>query len=84
MLVALGQLSLSAQNTTGGGTVVSGRVVDENGEALIGAGVVASDGKNMTITDMQGAFTITVTGLNPTIKFSFLGYIDECADSRQS
>ena len=77
MLVALGQLSLSAQNTTGEGTVVSGRVVDENGEALIGAGVVASDGKNMTITDMQGAFTITVTGLNPTIKFSFLGYIDE-------
>ena len=79
MLLALGLLPLSAQDSVGGGTVVSGRVVDENGEALIGAGVVASDGKNMTITDMQGAYTITVTGANPTIKFSFLGYLDEVA-----
>ena len=76
MLLALGLFELSAQNADGG-TVVSGRVVDENGEVLIGAGVIASDGKNMTITDMQGSFTITVTGANPTIKFSFLGYVDE-------
>ena len=31
----------------------------------------------MTITDMTGNYTITVTGENPSIKFSFLGYVDE-------
>ena len=31
----------------------------------------------MTITDMQGNFKITVTGANPSIKFSYLGYLDE-------
>ena len=70
-------MPVSAQNSLGGGREITGRVVDENGEGLIGAGVVCSDGKNMTITDMQGNFTITVTGENPIIKFSFLGYVDE-------
>ena len=77
LLFAAGLLPLSAQNAVGGGITVSGRVVDENGEGLIGAGVVASDGKNMTITDLTGNYTITVTGENPSIKFSFLGYVDE-------
>ena len=76
ILLTFSGLTLSAQDS-GGGIDVSGRVVDENGEALIGAGVVASDGKNMTITDMQGNFKITVTGANPSIKFSYLGYLDE-------
>ena len=75
ILLIFNGIGLSAQD--GGGIDVSGRVVDENGEALIGAGVVASDGKNMTITDMQGNFKITVTGANPSLKFSFIGYIDE-------
>lgn len=77
ILLTFSGITLSAQNSAGGGIDVSGRVVDENGEALIGAGVVASDGKNMTITDMQGNFKITVTGANPSIKFSYLGYLDE-------
>lgn len=77
ILLIFSGITLSAQNSEGGGIDVSGRVVDENGEALIGAGVVASDGKNMTITDMQGNFKITVTGANPSIKFSYLGYLDE-------
>lgn len=77
ILLTFSGITLSAQNSEGGGIDVSGRVVDENGEALIGAGVVASDGKNMTITDMQGNFKITVTGANPSIKFSYLGYLDE-------
>mgnify|MGYP003305645545 CR=1 FL=1 len=75
ILLMLNGIGLSAQD--GVGIDISGRVVDENGEALIGAGVVASDGKNMTITDMQGNFKITVTGANPSLKFSFIGYIDE-------
>ena len=49
LFLVTGVMPLSAQNSVGGGRDISGRVVDENGEGLIGAGVVASDGKNMTV-----------------------------------
>ena len=76
VFLSVGLEPLSAQNEVGARTI-TGHVVDENGEALIGAGVVASDGKNVSITDMQGNFTITVTGTDPTLKITFLGYLEE-------
>ena len=68
ILAALSVLSLSAQNRT-----VSGKVVDEKGEPLPGATLVA--GNNYAITDVDGHFTLTAkTGESVTV--SYMGYED--------
>ena len=57
-----------AQNLT-----VTGKVLDETGEGLIGAGVVIQGTTTGTITDMDGNFSISVP--NGTIlEFSCVGY----------
>ena len=45
---------LSAQEAR----TLSGKVVDENGEALIGAGVVLPGGTRGTVTDLDGKYTL--------------------------
>ena len=68
ILAVLSVLSLSAQNRT-----VSGKVVDEKGEPLPGATLVA--GSNYTVTDIDGHFTLTAkTGESVTV--SYMGYED--------
>ncbi|MEG2331134.1 MAG: TonB-dependent receptor [Bacteroides sp.] len=53
---------------------VTGTVVDQNGEPLIGVSVVVKGVGNGTITDMNGAFTI-VTKKDMTLEVSYVGYI---------
>lgn len=66
-------LLLSVTQAFAQGTKVSGKVSDENGEPLAGAGIT-TDGKNGTVSDANGFYTITVGAGEPIIKFSFLGY----------
>jgi TonB-linked SusC/RagA family outer membrane protein len=69
MLCVLGStLALHAQQK------VNGTVVDVNGEAIIGANIVESGTSNGTISDVNGAFTLTVAGLNATLNVSYIGY----------
>ena len=49
--------------------VVSGRVLDEQGEPLIGVNVKSK--QNGTVTDMDGRFTLKAEG---TVTFSYVGY----------
>ena len=52
---------------------VTGKVLDELGEGLIGAGVVVKGTTNGTITDMDGNFSITVPR-GTTLEISCVGY----------
>lgn len=58
-----------AQNRT-----VKGKILDENGDALIGAGVMCKGTTNGVITDIDGNFSITVPSDVKELEASFLGY----------
>lgn len=53
---------------------VEGKVVDENGEGLIGAGVVIKGTTNGTITDVDGTFVLPSIEKGSTLVISCLGY----------
>jgi TonB-linked SusC/RagA family outer membrane protein len=54
--------------------VVSGRILNEAGEALPGVNIVEKGTVNGQISDQDGRFTITVASANSTLVFSFVGY----------
>ncbi|MDH5398766.1 MAG: TonB-dependent receptor, partial [Cyclobacteriaceae bacterium] len=62
-------ISLFAQD------IVTGKITDQKGEALIGATVLESGTKNGTVTDVEGNFSISLTSATPVLKVSFIGYI---------
>lgn len=62
-------LSLAAQN----GITVSGTVLDEAGDAVIGAGVVQEGTSNGVITDIDGHYSIHAP-LGSRLQFSCVGY----------
>ena len=62
MLLSLGA---SAQSK------VTGKVVDANGEEIIGATVREAGTKNATVTDFDGNYAITV-GPNATLNISYI------------
>ena len=80
LLVALMFSSISAFAQSGGGRIITGKVVDENGEPLIGAGVVTADGKRGAVTDLDGKYTVTVLGSDKILKYSFIGYATQDID----
>jgi len=53
---------------------VTGKVLDETGQILAGAGVMLPDGKNGTVTDIGGAYSIQLPAGAEVLSFSFLGY----------
>ncbi len=56
-------------------TLVSGSVVDNNGEALIGVNILVKGTVNGTITDVQGNFSLSVSSELPfTLVFTSIGY----------
>lgn len=58
------------------GHTVTGKVVDKNGEPIIGANIVVKGTNNGTITDVDGNFTLQVPS-NAQLIFSFIGYITQ-------
>ena len=67
----LAALMMSATSFAQG---IKGTVIDENGEAVIGATVSdKADAKNATITDFDGNFTVNVKA-GQTIVVSYIGY----------
>lgn len=53
-----------------------GRVIDTNGEAVIGANVVEKGTTNGVVTDIDGNFTISVSE-NALLQVSYIGYITQ-------
>ena len=58
-----------AQNVT-----VKGKVVDANGEALIGVNVSVKGTTIGTITDLDGNYTLQAPNAKSTLTFSFIGF----------
>lgn len=61
----------TAQQTT---FKVTGKVVDENGEEIIGASVLEKGTINGTVTDMDGNFELKVSGKEVILEVSYIGY----------
>ena len=57
---------------------ISGTVTDENGEAVIGAGVVVVGQSTIgTTTDLDGTYTLSVPAGATALDFSCIGYDDK-------
>lgn len=52
---------------------ISGKVVDHNGEPIIGVNVVEKGTTNGVISDLEGSFSLNVAA-NATLVFSYIGY----------
>lgn len=66
--------SLNLQAQGGGGITVTGTVVDNNSEPLIGASVVVKGQASLgTVTDFDGNFTLKVPSESTVLVFSYVG-----------
>ncbi|WP_290097610.1 SusC/RagA family TonB-linked outer membrane protein, partial [uncultured Duncaniella sp.] len=54
--------------------VVSGTVIDGDGEPVIGATIREQNTPNATFTNVDGEFTLKLTSKNPVLEISFIGY----------
>ncbi|WP_370039508.1 carboxypeptidase-like regulatory domain-containing protein [Parabacteroides sp. AF48-14] len=61
---------VSAQNLP-----ITGKVVDMSGEPLIGVNVLQKGTTNGSITDINGEYSISVSGKNVVLVFSYIGYL---------
>jgi TonB-linked SusC/RagA family outer membrane protein len=56
---------------------VSGTVLDEKGNPLIGVNLIEAGTTNGTVTDIEGNYNITVSDPRASLLFSFVGYLKE-------
>ena len=54
--------------------IVSGVLTDESGESLTGVTILEKGTTNGSISDATGAYRLRLTGENPVLIFSFVGY----------
>src|SRR3712207_5010378 len=54
--------------------VVKGRVLDEQGEPLIGVSVMEQGTTNGVVTDMDGNFQISLKDPNAMLRFNYVGF----------
>ncbi len=55
---------------------ITGRVVDAQGEAIIGANIIEVGTTNGTVTDLDGNFSLSVEP-DATIRISYIGYLEQ-------
>lgn len=68
LLLAVSSLVVYAQQT------ISGAVVDETGEPLIGVSILVKGSTNGSITDFDGNFMLSGVNANDVLVFSYIGY----------
>lgn len=54
----------------------SGKVLDTNGEPLIGVTIMEEGTQNGTVTGLDGSFSLNMTKSNAMLKFSYVGFTD--------
>ncbi len=70
---AIADMIRSAQQQ---GKTITGKVVDANGEPIIGANIIEVGTTNGTVTDIDGNFSLKVAD-NATIRVSYIGYVEQ-------
>ena len=74
LLLSVGSLqAMNAQNTKR----ITGKVIDELGETIIGANVSTPDKSVGAITDINGNFSLEVPATNATLVVTYIGYRTE-------
>lgn len=68
-------LDMTGQILQNNKRTISGKVTDENGDAVIGANVIENGTTNGTVTDMDGNFSLIVQA-NATLGVSYIGYLE--------
>ena len=58
-----------------GQRAVSGTVTDKSGEPLIAVNVVVQGTTTGTVTDLDGKYSVQVSGADAVLEFTFVGYI---------
>lgn len=53
---------------------ISGSVTDSKGEPIIGANILIKGSENGTVTDLDGMFTLDISGNNVILIISYIGY----------
>lgn len=66
-------LHVSAQTSR----VIIGTVTDNQGEPLIGVNVVPKGTTSGSITDIDGKYSVSVSGKNTILAFSYIGYLTQ-------
>jgi len=59
------------------GKKISGTVLDQSGESVIGAYVTVKGTSTGTITDVDGSYSVDVADNNAVLVFSYIGYITQ-------
>ena len=62
---------------------VQGLVVDQNGEAVIGASIFEKGTQNRTVTDVDGKFRLDVQSYEHTLEISYIGYTTQRIKPKQ-
>ena len=71
LLSLFATIEIKAQNKT---TTISGVVKDELGLSIPGVNIIEKGTKNSTSSDMDGKYTLRVTGSKSELIFSFIGF----------
>lgn len=57
--------------------LITGTILDENGETLPGANILLEGSQTGTIADIDGQFSLLVKGKDPVIRISYIGMRDQ-------
>ena len=74
--IAMTLILSAAASMAWGQTKVTGTITDENGAPLPGVSVIEAGTANGTSSDPDGKYSITISGDNPALLFSCIGFSD--------
>ena len=72
-----GAQSVQSAQQGSGKYKITGCVLDNNGEPIIGASVLEQGTKNGTVTDIDGNFVLNSSKENPTLDISYIGFLSQ-------
>ena len=72
LLALIFSISVNAQER-----IISGKVIDETGSALIGVNISVKGSSQNTVSDVNGKYSIKVATKDAILQFSFVGFVTQ-------